>query len=285
MSSARNELRLRAGEASEALPALILSAERLAATVVPGAHGLRRAGTGEDFWQYRPAHDSDTARSIDWRRSARSDTQFVRDRERQTAQAAWLWSADTPSMRWRGSDMRPAKAERARILALALGLVLLRGGERVGHFGDAARPGRQQGEILAGRLLNGDDAALPDAAYLRPGAVLAVFSDFMTAPEGWERFLAQAAAAGTRGVMMQVLDPDEEDFPYAGAVLFRAPGEGVRHDTRDAAGLRDRYLARLAARRAQLTRAAAAAGWHFGTHRTDASPAQALLWLYSVLES
>ena len=81
MSPSADQLRAGAEAASAALPALMLSAERLAASLTAGAHGQRRAGTGEDFWQYRPATQGDTARSIDWRRSARSDGQFVRDRE------------------------------------------------------------------------------------------------------------------------------------------------------------------------------------------------------------
>ena len=68
------------------------------------------------------------------------------------------------------------------------------------------------------------------------------------------------------------------------AVLFRSASGALRHDTRDAGGLRAAYLVRLAERRAALTRAAATAGWHFGTHDTAAPPAQALLWLWSVLE-
>ena len=43
-------------------------------------------------------------------------------------------------------------------------------------------------------------------------------------------------------------------------------------------------LARLAERRELLGRAALNASWHFGTHDTLAAPAQALLWLWSVLE-
>ena len=49
-------------------------------------------------------------------------------------------------------------------------------------------------------------------------------------------------------------------------------------------GLREAYLARLAERRELLGRAALNASWHFGTHDTVAAPAQALLWLWSVLE-
>ena len=91
-------LRLRAETAAAGLPDLMLAAERLAVSVDPGAHGLRRAGTGEDFWQYRPAMTGDPAGLIDWRRSARSDATFVRERELHTAQSAILWVAATPGI-------------------------------------------------------------------------------------------------------------------------------------------------------------------------------------------
>jgi uncharacterized protein (DUF58 family) len=35
------------------MPRLILEARRVAATVNHGLHGRRRAGPGENFWQYR----------------------------------------------------------------------------------------------------------------------------------------------------------------------------------------------------------------------------------------
>ena len=120
MTASPADLRARAQTASGHLPALILSAERLAAMIAPGAHGLRRGGPGEDFWQYRPAGPGDTARSIDWRRSARSDATFVRERELHTAQSAILWVAGTPGMDWTGDPSRPTKRARAELLALAL---------------------------------------------------------------------------------------------------------------------------------------------------------------------
>ena len=57
-------------------PRLLAAAEQLASTVLLGDHGRRRAGTGDDFWQYRPAQVGDAARMIDWRRSAMADTEF-----------------------------------------------------------------------------------------------------------------------------------------------------------------------------------------------------------------
>ena len=35
------------------LPRLVLEARRIAANVIHGLHGRRRAGAGEGFWQYR----------------------------------------------------------------------------------------------------------------------------------------------------------------------------------------------------------------------------------------
>ncbi|MDP5308932.1 DUF58 domain-containing protein [Paracoccus spongiarum] len=287
MTPGAADLRARAESASAHLPGLILSAERLAAVVAPGAHGLRRAGPGEDFWQYRPASQGDSARSIDWRRSARSDAQFVRDREAQTAQAVGLWVSAGQGMGYAGAPDRPAKGARAQLLALALGMVLLRGGEKVGLLGQPPRAGRAQAERLAQGLLaaqaGAGDGDAPEAQALRPHQRLVILSDFLTDPDWVAVLLARAASMGVTGVLMQVLDPDEENFPYAGAVDFRSVSGALRHDSRDAAGLRQAYLDRLAARRDWLRDRAQGAGWHFGHHATDHAPAVALGWLHRVL--
>ena len=288
MSVSPDQLRAQAEAASAGLPALMLSAERLAASLTAGAHGQRRAGPGEDFWQYRPAAQGDTARSIDWRRSARSDGQFVRDREAQVAQSAVIWVSAAAGMDFSGGTDRPAKRDRADLLALALSLALLAGGERVALAGQPPRAGRFQADRMAEGLVNraplaADDDAPPVHA-LRPGQRIVLLDDFLGDPAPLLAYLDRAAALGVQGAMLQILDPDEQAFPYDGAVLFRSASGQLRHDTRDAAGLRAAYLARLAERRAMLGRAAATAGWHFGTHDTAAPPAQALMWLWTVLE-
>lgn len=274
-------LRLQAEAAAAALPELMLSAERLAATVDPGAHGWRRPGNGEDFWQYRPAVQGDPATAIDWRRSARSDTAFVRERERQAPQSAALWASGAPGMIWTGDGARPLKADRARLLALALGLLLLRAGERVGIGASDAKAGRRQAEAL-GRDLLDTRAELPGPGSLRPHRRVVLLGDFLGDIQPLSGLLADAAALGCPGVLLQVLDPVEESFPFGGAVRFRAPG-GERHATRNADALRGAYLSRLAERRAELQRLAQGAGWRFGIHDTAAAPSAALLWLHEAL--
>lgn len=284
--SGPEDLRARADAAGGHLPALILAADRLAAQVVPGAHGLRRAGPGEEFWQYRPAGSGDGIRAIDWRRSGRSDQQFVRDREAQTAQAAAIWISAGQGMGFAGGPDRPSKSDQGRLLGLALAMLMLRGGERVGMLGGAARSGRIQVEKLAEELharplLAGDDT--PQAEAIRPNSRVILIGDFLESVDWVQPFLSRAAGMGVRGVMLQLLDPDEEVFPYQGAVLFTSPSGGMRHGSRDAEGLRAQYLARLAARRDGLRAACQAAGWQFGHGTTGADPAVHLAWLWRIL--
>lgn len=287
-TSSAGQLRAGAEAASASLPALMLSAERLAASLTVGAHGQRRAGTGEDFWQYRPATQGDTARNIDWRRSGRSDGQFVRDREAQVAQSAVIWVSGAAGMQFTGGPDRSSKRDRADLLALALSLALLAGGERVAIAGNPPRPGRVQAdriaETLVRRVALTTDEDAPPVDGMRPNQRIILIDDFLGDPAPVLACLNRAAGMGVQGALLQVLDPTEESFPFGGAVLFRSASGALSHDTRDAAGLRDAYLARLAERRQMLTQAAQVAGWHFGTHDTAQQPSQALTWLWTVLE-
>src|SRR4249920_1975353 len=56
---------------ADAMPRLILEARRIATTVIHGLHGRRRAGPGENFWQYRRFVSGEPAQHVDWRRTAR----------------------------------------------------------------------------------------------------------------------------------------------------------------------------------------------------------------------
>src|SRR5690606_39961733 len=95
--------------------------------------------------------------------------------------------------------------------------------------------------------------------------------------------LARAADAGVKGALMQILDPAEEDFPFAGRTVFESMAGALEHETQRADGLRARYLGRLAERRARLAAAALRAGWQFTTHHTDLPAQGALLWLYHAI--
>lgn len=257
----------------------------LAQTVMLGEHGRKRAGQGDEFWQYRPAHAGDAARAIDWRRSARADSHFVREREWQAAQSVTLWVDPSRSMAFSGAKDHPTKADRARLLALALGVLLLRGGERVGLAGTPPRPGRSQVVTLANGLIDSPaDYGIPETTGMAPHGRAVFLSDFLGPLTGLETALAAASDRGARGVLLQVLDPAEEEFPFHGRTVFESMAGGLAHETQSAGALRDRYLARLAERKDQLSTLARAVGWHYACHHTGTPAQSALLWAYQALE-
>ena len=281
----RATLRAEAERLGQSLPALLAEAEMLAQTVMLGEHGRKRAGQGDEFWQYRAAHAGDSARAIDWRRSARADTPFVREREWQAAQSVTLWVDPSRSMTFTGDTSRPSKATRARVLALALGILMLKGGERVGLAGQAPRPGRAQVMALANGLSDSaEDYGLPDATGLVPQGRAVFLSDFLGPLDGLETALAFAADRGVRGVLIHLLDPTEEEFPFTGRTIFDSMGATISHETQSAAALRDRYLARLAERKERLATLARAVGWQYACHHTGHPAQTALLWAYQALE-
>jgi uncharacterized protein (DUF58 family) len=282
-------LRSRAEDLAAALPPLMAEAEHLAATVLLGAHGRRRSGMGDEFWQYRPAMPGDEARAIDWRRSARSDAHFVREKEWQAAQSVLLWIDEALSMDFASDKNLPSKAARARLLALAMAILLIRGGERVAlaALGTPPRSGELQLLLIAQRLSQPDDRpdyGAPDVRGMLAHSRALFVSDFMGDLAPLTAQLTKAADRGVKGVMLQVLDPQEEAFPFDGRTIFESMGRSISHETLKAGDLRDRYLTRLAERKDALQTLARRTGWQYHCQHTSDPAQSALLWTYSALE-
>jgi len=285
----QTSLRAKAEEQAARLPALLARAEHLAGAVLLGAHGRRRAGLGDDFWQYRPAQHGDSRRMIDHRRSAMGDQEYVREREWQIAQSVMLWVDQGASMRFASTKDLPDKADRARLLGLAMSILLIRGGERVGLTGTALPPRRGNPQVLRlAEILTQDDPtdySPPEHRAMIPHARAVFISDFMGDLEAVKLALTKAADRGVRGVLYHVLDPAEEAFPFTGRTIFESMGGTLSHETLKANDLKSRYLERLAARKQELSELCALTGWQYGLHHTDASAQSALLWLYGALDA
>ncbi|WP_222182200.1 DUF58 domain-containing protein [Geminicoccus harenae] len=270
------------------LPALQLEARRIAAGVVQGVHGRRRAGPGETFWQFRPYQPGDPAQRIDWRQSARGSRLFVREREWEAAQAAWLWCDRSPSMTFRSSHAVPRKLERAAVLMIALGDLLVDGGERVGVLGHDERA--VVGKTVASRILRalGSSEPLAQDAHLPADRIPAharavLFGDFLHPPELLRDWLRPHVAHGVRGVLVQVVDPAEETFPYEGRMVVEGMEGDGRRLVENAAELGRRYRTVWQAHRQSLAEAAGRLGWIHILHRTDQPATVALVALWQAL--
>jgi len=262
------------------LPAALLGARRLAGAA-PGVHGRRRAGLGEAFWQFRDHRPEDGARLVDWRRSARGERLYVREREREAAQTALFWIDPEPGFAWASDANLPTKKRRALTIALAFAILATRGGERAGALGcGAPRAGPRAVDRLAEDL-----TAAPVAVPPPPGARTAAlyFSDFYGSLDIWRDRLKAAVAAGATGALVMICDPAEEDFPFEGRTLFAAPGRPETVLFGRAQSARAAYADRLAAQRAAVRALAAAHGFVALVHRTDRSPAPTLAALCGAL--
>lgn len=269
---------------ADAMPRLILEARRVAATVIHGLHGRRRAGPGENFWQYRRFMSGEPASNVDWRRSARDDHLYVREREWEASHTVWIWPDRSPSMAFASALVADSKLERALVVAFALAEVLVQGGERVGIPG-LMRPtaSRNVIEKMAQAILHDplERASLPMSFAPSPLAEVVMLSDLWSPIGEVQQTISQLSATGAHGHVVQIVDPAEESFPYSGRVEFIEP-EGAGSVTAGRAETwRNDYQSLVARHRAQIRAETDRLGWSFAIHRTDRPASELLLVLHS----
>jgi uncharacterized protein (DUF58 family) len=273
-----------AAELAARLPRLVARAHEIAASVASGAHGRRRAGAGETFWQYRPFASGESASRVDWRRSARGDHLFVREREWEAAHDYHLWMDCSSSMSFASTLAPEDKLSRGVTLGLALADVLVRGGERVAALGLTPPASARNIVDRLARALYANAAVaakqeLPPDVGLKPRARLVLISDFLTPPAELAAQLKRYAAAGVSGALLMVIDPSEESFPFSGETLFLDTDGGVAFHAGDAQSLKNDYAQLYATHKNAVAAAARAAGFAFLQHHTDRPAAEAALAL------
>jgi uncharacterized protein (DUF58 family) len=266
------------------VPRLILEARRVASTLIHGLHGRRRAGPGENFWQYRRFVNGEPSNSVDWRRSARDDNLYVREREWEASHTIWLWPDRSPSMDFISKLSEWSKLDRALVVSFALAEVLVQGGERVG-IPEIMRPTSNRNiiEKMAQTIVHdtSERPSLPPNFSPAPFSEVLLLSDFWSPVSEFRRIIGQLAANGARGHVVQVVDPAEETFPYMGRVEFIEP-EGLGSITAGRAETwRSEYQALVANHRAALRAECEQFGWSFTVHRTDRGPTELLFAIHA----
>jgi uncharacterized protein (DUF58 family) len=279
-------------ELARRFPGLCASAKEAAASVMHGVHGRRRAGAGETFWQFRPFVAGEAASRIDWRRSAKDDRLYVREREWEAAHTVYIWIDRSASMWFASSLALQPKIDRALVLGLAAADLLVRGGERTGLLGlTPAFAVRQIVERLAEVLLAQERAAgyvpeeLPARINLPRGAQAILIGDFLADPAEISATIESLSARAARGHLVLIADPVEETFPFTGNTEFADVDSPARLRVGQAETFRHDYLRRLASHRDAIAAAARARGWTMMVHRTDLPATGALLALRAQLDA
>lgn len=266
------------------MPRLILESRRVAATVIHGLHGRRRAGSGENFWQYRRFISGEPAHRIDWRRSARDDHLYVREQEWEAAHTVWIWPDRSPSMAFKSGLASESKLERALVVGFALAEVLVEGGERIG-IPSLMRPtaSRNVIERMAQAIVHdtSERTSLPPTFSPSPLAEIVVLSDLWSPTADVHATIAQLSATGAHGHVVQVVDPAEETFPYSGRIEFIEPEGAGAITAGRAESWRSEYELRVARHRDEIRAETDRLGWSFAIHRTDRPASELLLLLHA----
>jgi uncharacterized protein (DUF58 family) len=275
----------RAEQLSQSLPPLLVQAERIAATVILGMHGRKRAGPGENFWQYRNYAAGDSTQRIDWHRSAKSDTIYIRDNEWEAANTLWLWSNANARMNFKSHLATQTKRHHAQILQLALASLATRSHERIGALGSPNRAGLGKPALIqmATWCDTANENPLPQPTQLQRQSAAVLISDFLDVPDSIKKSLTTLAQSGVRGHVLQVVDPAEEILPYSGRVEFLGfdtPAKFMANKTTD---LRKDYAEAFASQRNAVQQIANRLGWSFTVHRTDKPLTATLLKLYMLV--
>lgn len=278
-SVAPREALARARTRAALVPDLLIEARRVVNTVIAGWHGRRKRGIGENFWQFRPYVEGEARARIDWRRSARDDHTYVRDREWEAAHTVWLWADSSPSMLFQSRSATVSKESRALVLVLALAELLSRSGERIAWPGlTDPFTARNGAERLAVQLAHAAKLpARPDLSMIRRFSDIVIAGDFLDPVEETFAWLDVLSRHGVRAHLIEIADPAEETFPYAGRTEFTDPETGEKLIAGRAETFSAEYRNVYQARRAELAGWCRRIGWSYTVNHTDRLASEALV--------
>ncbi|PSJ60620.1 DUF58 domain-containing protein [Kumtagia ephedrae] len=269
------------------VPDLLVEARRVVSTVISGWHGRRKRGIGENFWQFRPYVEGEALARIDWRRSARDDHTYVRDLEWEAAHTVWLWADPSPSMLYKSTSASVSKQARALVLALALAELLSRSGERIAWPGLTDPITSRSGAERIAALLAHTPAlpVRPDLSTIRRFSDIVIAGDFLDPVEETQEWLDVLARHGVRAHLIEVADPAEETFPYAGRTEFTDPETGDKLTAGRAELLGDDYRRLYLARRQELGAWCRRLGWSYTVNHTDRLASEALVRVHIAMSA
>ncbi len=293
-------LRQQAEYAGASVPALVAAAEKAVAGVLAGEHAQRKPGHGEKFWQYREYTESDRPQDIDWRQSAKGDRLFVREKEWQTTQTAFLWCAGGAGMDYASQTKLMRKSDAAKILTMAFAVLLTRAGELVGLLDDGHKAGRtektlskmaellvsspspnplpaKQNEVLfASNNANKSYGLASRERAISANCSLVLIGDFLEPVEEIERSFAELKPLASACYVVQVLDPAEIALPFSGRAVFRFPGGSEYEQVENVESVRNIYQERIRNHIEDVRALCRRNDWGYILHRTDGDLTQTL---------
>ncbi|MDT8390038.1 MAG: DUF58 domain-containing protein [Lentisphaeria bacterium] len=202
-----------------------------------GQHRSLFHGTGSEFVQYRDYSPGDELKYVDWKAFARRDRLYSKVFEEETNMDCAIILDTSASMGYQGARADCAKIRYAAMIAACLAYLASRQGDNIGfsayaeellYFFPADRPAKRLKHIftaLSGLSARGSAEHGKHLSFIaesmRKRGMVVVISDFLEAEHRVPDLLNAFRFKGKETIVIQVLDPDEVDFPFTGARRFQ----------------------------------------------------------------
>lgn len=188
-----------------------------------------KRGHGENFWQFRPYQAGEASASVDWRRSAREDRLYIREKEHETAQNFVLIPDLSASMLYQSAAGLCSKEERALLWLFILSDFFAKKGEQIAVPHLLPPSARRNAAAIIAAALAADEnypqksGILADYTAVKRFSHVIIISDFLDKTEDWNRIFTLLAEKQTYIDLIAIADPAEENFPFRGNTLFFDP--------------------------------------------------------------
>lgn len=274
------------------LSGLELRARTIVEGHLVGLHRSPRQGFSVEFAEHREYTPGDDLRYLDWKVFGKRDRFYLKQFEEETNFACHLLVDASESMAYRSPGASLSKWEYASCLAASLAWLVLRQQDACGltTFADSIRaalkPSGQAAQLKQViQTLEGTEPAgtsqlagilhgFADRVSLR-GVVLLI-SDLLDDPAAVAQGLRHLKFRGHDVGVLHVIDPAEQDFPFADAMEFEGL-EGTGAESVEARQLSEAYREEFARFLRETAIHCRDLGIEYQLIRTDQPPDDALL--------
>src|ERR1700722_6356139 len=269
---------------------LSLVARNVVQGFLSGIHKSPYKGFSVEFAEHRQYYPGDEIRHIDWRAYGKTDRYYIKEHEEETNLHAHLLVDASGSMGYRGQGV--SKLVYAQYVAASLAYLMLHQRDSVGlavhdHAVRAVVPARSSSkqlphllQILEQTRPGGETALAPLwnrlAGQLRRRGMVVILSDCFESLPPLLHALRHLRHSGQEVLLLQVLAPEEIEFPFDRLTQFRSLEREAEQTVLDARAARGEYLRNFEAFCRELRTQAAGMQIDYHLLRTDAPVDRAL---------
>ena len=243
----------------------------------------KKRGIGEEFWDFREYQLGDPLRSIDWKKSSKLNKILIKNNESESSKNIWFWRDESVSMNFRNSNKVEEKLLRSKMLGLILIDILLRSEERVGIIGSDLALKKGPKSFLEIAIEFSSKSFKFSDSRIKKNDVVFIISDFLEKPDQIKRQLLSISENIYSGILIQVLDSSELEFPFKGRNQFFDPLSGLHKIFNKSESMKVKYREKIKSHQLRLDDICSKFGWKIFRNKTNQTYESLIMQIYSSL--